>query len=238
MILSHARLPIPPQRRGAISIATCVGLSPIILIFDYGGAMPLISMPAAPVRVEPAPIKGSRFYGLLAPVRTEEDVKAHLAQVREDLPGATHYCWAYVLEDGRAIANDDGEPSNSAGPPILRHLQGSGLVNVHIIVVRYFGGTKLGVGGLIRAYGDLAALALAEAEVVEIPTRTRVAIRHDHDLTGIVEGVLHGYDIETSNIEWGADVYRELAIIDESYAEFVHELSERTAGRVRPIEDD
>lgn len=200
--------------------------------------MPLITMPAAPIRVEPAPIKGSRFYGLLTPVRSEEDTKAQLALVREDLPGATHYCWAYVLEDGRAYANDDGEPTNSAGPPILRHIQGSGLVNVHIVVVRYFGGTKLGVGGLIRAYGDVAALALAEAEVVEIPTRTRVVIRHDHNLTGIVEGVLRGYDIETTAIDWGADVCRELAIVDESYTAFIHDLSERTAGRVRPIDDD
>lgn len=200
--------------------------------------MPMISMPAAPVRVEPAPIKGSRFYGLLAPVRTQDEAKMHLNEVREALPGATHYCWAYVLEDGRAIANDDGEPANSAGPPILRHIQGSGLVNVQIVVVRYFGGTKLGVGGLIRAYGDLAALALAEATVVELPTRTQVQIRHDHDLTGIVEGVIHGFDIEVNHIEWGADVLRDLAIVDESYAEFVHLLNERTAGRVRPIEDD
>lgn len=198
--------------------------------------MPLIKTPAGPVRVEPAPIKGSRFYGLLAPTATEDEVKAHLAKVREELPGATHYCWAYVFEDGRAIANDDGEPSNSAGPPILRHIQGSGLVNVHIIVVRYFGGTKLGVGGLIRAYGDLAALALATVDVIEVPTRTPVTIRHDHDLTGIVEGVLHGYDIETKTIEWGADVYRELAIVDESHQQFIEELSERTAGRVRPLE--
>lgn len=197
--------------------------------------MPLIRMPAGPVRVEPAPIKGSRFYGLLSPVRTEEEVKAHLAAVREDLPGATHYCWAYTFEDGRAIANDDGEPANSAGPPILRHIQGAGLVNVHIIVVRFFGGTKLGVGGLIRAYGDLASLALAQAQVVEIPTRTTFVIRHDHDLTGIIEGLMRGYDIEQGTTTWGVDVVRELAIVDEAYAEFVHELNERTAGRVQPV---
>ena len=198
--------------------------------------MPLITMPASPIRVEPPPIKGSRFYGCLAPTRTEAEVKAHLGAIRDDLPGATHYCWAYVFEDGRAIANDDGEPANSAGPPILRHIKGAGIVNVHIVVVRYFGGTKLGVGGLIRAYGDLAALALAESTMVEIPTRTTLRIRHTHDLTGIVDGVMRSYDIETNHIEWGADVWRELAVVDESYTTFVDDLSERTAGRVRPLD--
>ncbi|WP_336249820.1 YigZ family protein [Stomatohabitans albus] len=200
--------------------------------------MPIIAMPAAPIRVEPAPIKGSRFYGLLSPVQTEEDVKAHLHHVREELPGATHYCWAYCFEDGRSISNDDGEPTNSAGPPILRHIHGSGLVNVHIVVVRFFGGTKLGVGGLIRAYGDVAGQALREVEVISQPTRTRLTIHHDHDLTGIIDGVIHSYDIETITIEWGADVRRELAVVDESYAPFIDELNERTAGRVRPEQTD
>lgn len=196
--------------------------------------MPLITTPKAPICVAPDPIKGSRFYGLLAPVTSEAEAKAHLQAVREDYPGATHYCWAYVLANGRALASDDGEPANSAGAPILRHIQGSKMVNLQIVVVRFFGGTKLGVGGLIRAYGDLAALALASVEVVTTPTRTRITFVHDHDLTGILDGLMNGYDLEMGPTQWGLQVERDIAIVDESVDGFCAQLIERSAGRVTP----
>lgn len=196
--------------------------------------MPLITTPKGPICVAPDPIKGSRFYGLLAPITSEAEAKAHLQAVREDYPGATHYCWAYVLANGRALASDDGEPANSAGAPILRHIQGSKMVNLQIVVVRFFGGTKLGVGGLIRAYGDLAALALASVEVVTTPTRTRITFVHDHDLTGILDGLMNGYDLEMGPTQWGLQVERDIAIVDESVDGFCAQLIERSAGRVTP----
>src|SRR5688572_24536421 len=113
--------------------------------------------------------KGSKFIALAYPVRTEEDIKEKLAEVRKQYFDARHHCYAYLLGAAKKIyrANDDGEPNHSAGDPILGQIRSSGLSNVLVIVVRYFGGTKLGVGGLIHAYKTATAEALQNAPTVE-----------------------------------------------------------------------
>ncbi|KAA9341041.1 YigZ family protein [Adhaeribacter soli] len=113
--------------------------------------------------------KGSKFIALAYPVRNEEEIKETLAQVRKTYFDARHHCYAYLLGAAKKVyrANDDGEPNHSAGDPILGQIRSSGLSNVLVIVVRYFGGTKLGVGGLIHAYKTATADALASAPVIE-----------------------------------------------------------------------
>ncbi len=112
--------------------------------------------------------RNSKFYGYAYPVSTEEEVKKHLDTLKKEHYQARHWCYAWVLgkEYERFRANDDGEPSNSAGVPIHGQLQSFNLTNVLVVVVRYFGGTKLGVGGLINAYRTGAQLAL-EASLIE-----------------------------------------------------------------------
>jgi uncharacterized YigZ family protein len=113
--------------------------------------------------------KGSKFIGLAAWVKTEKEVKNQLVKWQEEYPQATHICYAYRLglegEDFRA--NDDGEPNNSAGAPILGQLISADLTNTLVGVVRYYGGTKLGVGGLMTAYKESAKQVISESEVVE-----------------------------------------------------------------------
>lgn len=113
--------------------------------------------------------KGSKFYTYAFHVKSEDDIKARLEEIRKKHYDARHHCYAYYLGQKQEIsrANDDGEPSNSAGKPILGQLQAFDLTNSLVIVVRYFGGTKLGVGGLIQAYKEGAKLALEVAEIEE-----------------------------------------------------------------------
>lgn len=113
--------------------------------------------------------KNSKFYGYAFPVTSEEEIKIHLEQLRKQHHGAVHFCYAFQLGTDTIYyrANDDGEPSNSAGMPIYGQIQSFGLTNVAVVVVRFFGGVKLGVGGLISAYRTAAQMVLQEAEIVE-----------------------------------------------------------------------
>ena len=104
-------------------------------------------------------VKKSRFFGEVTAVRTQTEVKEFLTQVQERNPRASHYCYAYSIGTGsglREYATDAGEPTYSAGPPILSAIRGFGLSNVICVVARYYGGINLGIGGLIRAYGQCA----------------------------------------------------------------------------------
>lgn len=122
--------------------------------------------------------KASRFIGIAFHVRDEESFKQRLLSVKKEHHTARHWCWAYVLGDDGQVhrSQDDGEPSGTAGKPILRHIQGRGLTYTAVIVVRYFGGTLLGKGGLVQAYGDTARAALEQAVIIEEVARTRMSI--------------------------------------------------------------
>lgn len=113
--------------------------------------------------------KGSRFISLAYPVVTEDEIREIVSRLREKYYDARHHCYAWRLGAVKTHfrANDDGEPSSTAGKPILGQIQSNDLTNVLIVVVRYFGGIKLGVSGLINAYREAAADAIANAEIVE-----------------------------------------------------------------------
>ncbi|MDL2215984.1 YigZ family protein [Ruminococcaceae bacterium OttesenSCG-928-N02] len=121
--------------------------------------------------------KKSRFIGCALPVTTEEEAGAHLAAVKKQHPGATHYVYAYTLrEQGRTRYSDDGEPHGTAGMPVLEVLRGEEVFDAAVVVVRYFGGTLLGTGGLQRAYGAAAKAAVLAAGVQEISLCTRYTL--------------------------------------------------------------
>lgn len=115
--------------------------------------------------------RNSKFFGYAFPVKTEEEINAHLEDLKNKHHKARHWCYAWQLgkEEFQYRANDDGEPSNSAGMPIYGQIQSFEVTNILIVVVRYFGGVKLGVGGLINAYKTAAQMALEESKIV---TRT------------------------------------------------------------------
>ncbi len=113
--------------------------------------------------------KSSKFFGYAFPIQSEEEVKPIIEQLRKQHPHAVHYCYAYQIGTEKISyrANDDGEPSNTAGAPIYGQIQSFDVTNVLLVVVRIFGGIKLGVGGLISAYKTTAQLVLEEAEIIE-----------------------------------------------------------------------
>ena len=135
---------------------------------------------------------GSRFIALAYPVETEDEVKAMVEGLKKEYHDARHHCYAYRLglDGGRWRANDDGEPSGTAGRPILGAIDSAGLSDVLVVVVRYFGGMLLGVPGLIRAYREAAADALAKAEVVWKYASERMELVFDYACMNDVQGLL------------------------------------------------
>jgi uncharacterized YigZ family protein len=123
--------------------------------------------------------KGSKFIALAYPVESEAALKDILAQVRKKYYDARHHCYAYILGDKGQLyrANDDGEPAHSAGDPILGQIRSRNLTQVLVIVIRYFGGIKLGVSGLIQAYKTAASDALSQASVIEKIVEAPLTIR-------------------------------------------------------------
>lgn len=132
--------------------------------------------------------RNSKFYGIAFPVASEEDIKSKLEELKKQHYQARHWCYAWVLgmQYERFRANDDGEPSNSAGAPIHGQLQSFNLTNVLVVVVRYFGGTKLGVGGLINAYRTAAKMALEKAIIVERTIDVQFTITFEYPLMNSV----------------------------------------------------
>ena len=128
--------------------------------------------------------KGSKFYGYIFYVTSEQEVKERIDLLKEEHYKARHWCYAYMLGTftKKYRANDDGEPSNSAGQPILGQIKSFDLTNVLIVVVRYFGGTKLGVGGLISAYKEGAKLAIEASKIVKktIDVHLKLTFTYEH----------------------------------------------------------
>ncbi|MCL4166805.1 UNVERIFIED_CONTAM: hypothetical protein GTU68_015463, partial [Idotea baltica] len=178
-------------------------------------------------------VKGSRFLGLVSPIRNEDEAKDFLVRARKEFHDARHHCSAWRIGiDGKDFrSSDDGEPSGSAGKPILAMIEGRELSNVAVVVVRWFGGTKLGVGGLVRAYGQAAAEALDGAPQETVILRRTFVFRHTYEMSGPVQGLLNEYQFVPLRAEYGEAVQFELEIplplCDKFQADFV----ERTAGR-------
>lgn len=147
--------------------------------------------------------KKSKFISHIVPVKSAEEVKEIVEEHRKKYYDARHVCWAYMLgwEREEFRWNDDGEPSGTAGKPILGQINSAELTDVLILVVRYFGGTLLGTGGLIKAYKEAAADAIAHAEIVEKTVDDRIVIRFEYTLLNEVMRVLKQYE----EVQWKQD---------------------------------
>lgn len=151
--------------------------------------------------------KGSKFLSFAFPVRNEEDIKERLEYLRKKFYDARHHCYAYVLGKDKETfrANDDGEPNHSAGDPILGQIRSKQLTNVLIVVVRYFGGIKLGVGGLIAAYRNAAAEAISNNKIVEAIVKKTIKLQLDYLSMNDVMKIIKDYDLEISNQSFDND---------------------------------
>ena len=185
------------------------------------------------VRHEVVPTKGSRFIVTVEPVSSETAAKELLASVSHEMPDANHHCWAWrIAEPAIDRAGDAGEPGGSAGRPILSALTGRDLVDTAVIVTRYFGGTKLGVGGLVRAYGGAASEALDLADVSPWTSQLEIAITHAHGDSDAVARCLAQAHATQLEVIYGASVTRRVEVSVDAIAALSAALADATAGRV------
>lgn len=184
-------------------------------------------------RYEPEKIKGSRFIASLAPAVSPAAAEAFVAETRAEFSDARHTCFAWRIGcgDARTRSDDDGEPSGSAGRPIAQQIEGHEVTDVVIAVTRYFGGVKLGVGGLMRAYGGAAGQALDRAEIRTVLVTEHLELTYPYDCSGPVQGLLASEGLEPAAAAYGESVRIEVQVPVARVAAFLAELGERTAGR-------
>ena len=154
--------------------------------------------------------RNSKFFGYAFPVKSEDDIKASLEILKKKHHSARHFCYAWQLgtEIIRFRANDDGEPSNSAGMPIYGQIQSFELTNILIVSVRYFGGTKLGVGGLIKAYRSSAKLAIESSVIVKKTIDILYQLNFEYDLMSKVMKIIkeNSIVIESQKLELDCEI--------------------------------
>jgi len=145
--------------------------------------------------------RGSRFLAYTYPITEHDDIKPILDQLRKEHHDARHHCFAYMLGSDRTIfrSNDDGEPSGTGGRPILGQINSFGLTNLLIVVVRYFGGTLLGVSGLINAYRSAAESAIQNSEIIECALKEYYEIKYPYDSMNSIMKIIKEEDISQSN---------------------------------------
>ncbi len=176
--------------------------------------------------------RGSKFLAYLFPIESEDDVKFRLEEVKKAHPKARHHCYAYRLEaDGSVFRyHDDGEPSGTAGKPILGQFIKSDLTNIVGIVVRYFGGTKLGTGGLIKAYRGSIASAIGNSTIRTFHLKQRVKITFEYRLLGVLmDGIkAFGGEIESQSFSDSAFV---IVSFPAQYAKYrIHQVTAHVSG--------
>jgi uncharacterized YigZ family protein len=177
-------------------------------------------------------ISRSRFICALAPAATEAEAQAFIARVRKEHPTATHNCFAYVIGADAAVqkASDDGEPGGTAGVPMLQMLMRRDVRYVTAVVTRYYGGVKLGAGGLIRAYGGAVGEAL---DAVGTLTRRRfrlIVVTVDHQRAGKLENDLRAMGRDVREVRYAEGVTFELGLPDADLGAFRAWLADATAG--------
>lgn len=194
---------------------------------------------AAPVEEVIFKEKSSKFLGYAFPVTSEEEIKAHLEAVKKAHFSARHWCYAWQLGYGRHQryrANDDGEPNNTAGIPIYGQIQSFELTNILVIVVRYFGGIKLGVGGLVQAYKTTAQLTLQETEIEEKLITEELIINFDYPLMNKVMRVVKEQNLTVTAQHLTESCELHLAIRQSDYAK-VEEIFNNLYGVVLVVRD-
>lgn len=179
-------------------------------------------------------IKRSRFICLIGRVTSEEEARAFIDQARAEFPDARHHCSAYIfaVEDAQPVerSSDDGEPAGTAGRPMLEQLKGSGMLDIAAVVVRYFGGIKLGAGGLVHAYSNAVGELLPQVKVVTRARRELWTIELAHADAGRVEAELRARGVEVIDTQYAAAVTLTLGCAPGGAEELAALVAAVTAG--------
>ena len=180
-------------------------------------------------------IKKSRFIGFAAPVATADEALLFLDGIRKEHRSASHNCFAYVIGQNKGIIrySDDGEPSGTAGRPILEVINAKDVVDCAVVVTRYFGGILLGAGGLVRAYTHAAALALDAAGLCTMHETARMGLQIPWPLWDKVDYTLKSLPVIAENIEYAADVKVTMLCRTEDEAQVLEALMQTTDGKIQ-----
>lgn len=196
----------------------------------------MLLVPSGSARAE-IRVVNSRFIASLAPADSVEAAREYIASIKREFSGATHHVPAFIIGGGNSVTefcSDDGEPSGTAGRPLLAVLKGSGLGNVAVVVTRYFGGTLLGTGGLVKAYSEAGRAVLAVTGRAELVETRRVAVSVPYNL---FEGTRMLVD-QTGSVIVSEDFAEDISLLVDvavsSYEVFVSRLSELSAGGLVP----
>lgn len=185
--------------------------------------------------------KNSDFLTFLHPVTSREEAIAHVDLYRKKYPDANHVCWAYVIGNTRQpqtqAFSDDGEPSGTAGKPMLHVLTERDVGNSLAVVVRYFGGVKLGAGGLVRAYSSAVSEAVNSAQLVQVTPRVQIQVAVDFAKETKIRHIVAMHQAEIVNVEYTTQVTLEISIAAAQAELFTQQVINETAGDaiVRPI---
>ena len=172
--------------------------------------------------------KMSKFISFAVPVQSAAEAKEVVKQYQKEYFDARHVCWAYMIGAARTefLSNDNGEPSGTAGKPILGQINSFGLTNIVIVVVRYFGGIKLGTSGLIVAYREAAADAINNAQIIECHEQTVISFTFDYLAMNDVMKVIKGVDLKILNQEFDNDCRMTVAIRSDNAPMLVSRLAD------------
>lgn len=190
--------------------------------------------PAATYRTE-LEVSRSRFIATLACVESVEQARAFLSDVQQEMPDASHHVYAFVIGHGKSVSeglSDAGEPTGTAGQPVMAVLRGSGLGDTIIVVTRYFGGIKLGTGGLVRAYTDAAKAAVAGAKTEPKIARVQFCFRVPYSLYDRVRRIIQAHDATVDVNDFAEDISITLTIEQAKAESFIMQLQELSAGKI------
>ncbi len=180
-------------------------------------------------------IRRSLFRGTLSPAQTRDDAEAQIARLREQYHDATHNCFGYRIDDDTYRFSDDGEPSGTAGKPILAMLEKYHLYRCLLVVTRYFGGVKLGTGGLIRAYSQCAEATIQKAKLKKFVQYQRWNIQYPYNLTRKIHYLVSKYNGVIDHSDFHAAVTSSVRIPTEAVTPFEAELTQSGAGQIHMI---
>ena len=177
--------------------------------------------------------KKSRFIAEVYPVTSEEEAMEILEQTRKQYWDARHHCWAYIIGRNPAAErmSDDGEPAGTAGKPILEVIRGRELTNVLVIVTRYFGGTLLGTGGLVRAYSQATQAGLAASRVMTKQPGRKITVGTDYNGIGKLQYIVGKRQIPVMDTRYGEAVEMDVLVPEEEVRALTKEITEATAGK-------
>lgn len=178
--------------------------------------------------------KKSRFIATIRPVSSEEEAVAFIEEMKKKYYDARHNCSAFVIGSKGELtrSSDDGEPSGTAGRPMLEVLTGSGIRNIAAVVTRYFGGVLLGTGGLVRAYSGAVKMALEQCETITRRYGVQMLIKTDYNGVGKIQYLLGSKDVVIQDSVYAADVQMTVLVPIEEYDRLCKEIVEATNGRV------